>query len=137
MSYFLMAYRRYADFKGRSSRSEYWYFLLFYLIIFIILYSCVGKTAVDILLLGKSLNEAFLGGIGFFIVLILLIIFVLVSLIPSISITIRRLHDVGRSGWLYLIIFIPLVGWIASLILGFIDSEEGDNEYGANPKRIG
>jgi uncharacterized membrane protein YhaH (DUF805 family) len=132
-----MAYRRYADFKGRSSRSEYWYFLLFYLIIFIILYSCVGKTAVDILLLGKSLNEAFLGGIGFFIVLILLIIFVLVSLIPSISITIRRLHDVGRSGWLYLIIFIPLVGWIASLILGFIDSEEGDNEYGANPKRIG
>jgi uncharacterized membrane protein YhaH (DUF805 family) len=89
------------------------------------------------LLLGKSLNEAFLGGIGFFIVLILLIIFVLVSLIPSISITIRRLHDVGRSGWLYLIIFIPLVGWIASLILGFIDSEEGDNEYGANPKRIG
>ena len=54
--------------------------------------------------------------------------------LPSLSVVVRRLHDVGKSGWFYLIIFIPLVGFIWMLVLLVSDGNKGENKYGADPK---
>ena len=55
-------------------------------------------------------------------------------LIPGITLGIRRLHDISKSGWSYLVILVPLVGWIILLIWFCRDSDPGDNQYGSNPK---
>jgi len=57
-------------------------------------------------------------------------------LIPGLAVSVRRLHDIGKSGWMLLIVFIPLVGWIWLLVLMVTDSEPGENQYGPNPKGI-
>jgi len=113
MEYFTDAYKKYADFSGRATRTQYWMFILFYMIIYIVL------ASVDAFLLG---GMPVLSGI-----------FGLVSIIPSLSIAVRRLHDTGRSGWWLLLSLIPLIGAIVILIFLVMDSE-GDNQYGANPK---
>jgi uncharacterized membrane protein YhaH (DUF805 family) len=121
MNYFLDVMKiKYAQFEGRATRSEYWYFVLFYIIGALI----VGLL--DGVMSGLTGGNA--GGIG-----ILSLLYFLGTLVPSIAVGIRRLHDTGRSGWWYLIALIP----IASLVLlAFftIDSQEGENKYGANPK---
>lgn len=61
----------------------------------------------------------------------------LAVLIPGLAVTVRRLHDVGKSGWFFFIILIPLVGVIWLLVLFFTDSQYGPNKYGPNPKGIG
>ncbi|MDD1793107.1 DUF805 domain-containing protein [Enterovibrio sp. ZSDZ42] len=113
MSYFLLALKNFAVFSGRARRKEYWMFILFYLIF------SIALTIVD-----QILGSVFLS-----------LIFSLVLLIPSISLTARRLHDTGRSGWWQLIVLIPLVGAIVMLVFLVQDSHE-DNIYGANPKGI-
>ncbi|WP_394210329.1 DUF805 domain-containing protein [Enterovibrio calviensis] len=111
MNYFLLALKNFAVFSGRARRKEYWMFILFYLIFSIVL------TIVD-----QILGSAFLS-----------LIFSLALLVPSISLTARRLHDTGRSGWWQLIALIPLVGAIVMIVFLVQDSKE-DNEYGVNPK---
>jgi uncharacterized membrane protein YhaH (DUF805 family) len=106
MKWFLMALKKYADFNGRSRRSEYWFFQLFFMIIYIVLILLTTQV--------PALS-------------ILLIIFILGILVPSIAVTIRRMHDVGKSGWYCLI---P----IYSLILAFTEGDKGTNEYGPDPK---
>ncbi|AIY06200.1 hypothetical protein Plano_2235 [Planococcus sp. PAMC 21323] len=64
-------------------------------------------------------------------------IFTLIILIPSLSVTIRRLHDIGRTGWWVLLSFIPILGWIVLFIFTLLDSEAGSNKYGSNPKEFG
>lgn len=61
-------------------------------------------------------------------------LYALAVFIPSLAVVVRRLHDIGKSGWMYLIIFIPLIGAIWILVLLLKDSELGDNKYGPNPK---
>lgn len=102
-------FSRYADFKGRSRRSEYWWVMLFNVIVSVVL-----------VLLPDSL--AFLSSL-----------WSLAILVPSLAICIRRLHDVGKSGWWYLFILIPLVGGIILLVQFCKDSTE-DNQWGPNPK---
>lgn len=102
-------FSRYADFKGRSRRSEYWWVMLFSVIVSVVL-----------VLLPDSL--AFLSSL-----------WSLAILVPSLAICIRRLHDVGKSGWWYLFILIPLVGGIILLVQFCKDSTE-DNQWGPNPK---
>ncbi|MFI3141080.1 MAG: DUF805 domain-containing protein [Clostridia bacterium] len=70
------------------------------------------------------------------IAMIILTVFSLVNFIPSLAIVVRRLHDSGKSGWFYLICFIPYVGGIILLVLMCLDSEPGSNQYGANPKGV-
>jgi uncharacterized membrane protein YhaH (DUF805 family) len=106
MKWFLMALKKYADFNGRSRRSEYWYFTLFFMVIYIVLFLLTMQV------------PAF----G-----ILTLIFALGMIVPSIAVAIRRMHDVGKSGWYCLI---P----IYSLILAFTEGDAGTNEYGPNPK---
>lgn len=57
-------------------------------------------------------------------------------LIPSIAICVRRLHDIGKSGWWYLLGLVPIVGWIILIIWFIRDSQPGDNQWGPNPKGI-
>ena len=62
------------------------------------------------------------------------LIYTLAVLIPTIAVTVRRLHDTDRSGWWFLIIFLPLIGAIAFLVFMCLDGTQGDNQYGPNPK---
>jgi uncharacterized membrane protein YhaH (DUF805 family) len=101
MLYYFAAIRRYFDFKGRSRRSEFFYFV------------CSNAIIIFILLL-TELNVLFYAYYAF-------------SLIPALSVSVRRMHDVGKSGWYYLI---P----IYNIILAFTSGEKGPNRFGEDPK---
>lgn len=111
MEYFIDAFKNYADFSGRSRRKEYWMFVLIYSIIYIAL------AVID-----DVLNTVWLATI-----------FILIVIIPSISITTRRLHDTGRTGWWQLIYLVPLIGLIIMTVFLCQDSHD-ENEYGISPK---
>lgn len=114
---------RYADFSGRASRSEYWYFVLFSMLSFFALMmvsmplSFIGSSDFPIL----SIGVLGLFGLGIF--------------IPSIAVTIRRLHDVGHSGWWYLLSLIPLLS-IVIFIFTLLESQAGKNKWGPNPWEV-
>jgi len=121
MNWYLKVLKQYADFNGRARRKEYWMFTLFSIIFYIvamILDNIVG-TAID--------------GVGYGLFYIL---YALAILIPSLAVSVRRLHDVGKSGWMILISLIPLIGAIWLLVLMVTDSNPGENEYGPNPKDV-
>jgi uncharacterized membrane protein YhaH (DUF805 family) len=112
MSWFIEALKKYAVFSGRARRSEYWYFFLFYTILYAV----------------------FLG-VGIAIkVPALVAIVALGLLLPAWGVSVRRLHDTGKSGWMILLGIIPLVGAIILLVFYCSDSEQGENKYGPNPK---
>lgn len=119
MSWFLLALKKYATFSGRSQRSEYWYFFLFYLLIVLAL-GLVDSA------LGTFVEEEGLG--------LLSGVFVLGMLIPSIAVGVRRLHDIGRSGWWLFISLVPIIGTIVLVVFAVRDSQPGANAYGPNPK---
>ena len=135
MKWFLTALGKYADFSGRAGRSEYWYYLLFAniifpfgLVLFIALFEFVG-------LLGGS-NRSLVVSASQWLLVTMSGMYGLVMLLPGIAVTVRRLHDIGASGWWYLVIFIPFAG-IALLVMLTVDSEAGPNKYGPNPKDAG
>lgn len=119
MSWFVEALKKYAVFGGRSRRREYWFFVLFSSII------ALALSAVDGLI-GTFSSSA---GIG-----LLSGIFSLAILVPSIAVIVRRLHDTDRSGWWFLISFVPLIGTIVLIVFAIQDSTPGSNRYGPNPK---
>ncbi len=119
VNWYLKVLRQYADFSGRARRKEYWMFVLMNFIAGIIL------SVVDSML-GVAVGEGTIG--------VLSLIYTLALIIPSIAVSVRRLHDSGRSGWWLLICFVPLLGTIALIVFYCMDSEEGDNQYGPNPK---
>ena len=129
MSWFLLALQKYAVFQGRSRRKEYWYFVLFYFIVSIIL------TVVDLTLFGTSTPDPY--GYSVQGPSILSGIFYLAVLIPSLAVSVRRLHDSDRSGWWVLIGFIPLIGFIVLIVFMCTDSTPGPNRFGPNPKEEG
>lgn len=112
-------FSNYANFNGRARRREYWYFVLFTLICNIAL-SIVGALFAD-----THFAWIGTGASG---------LFSLAMLIPTLAVSWRRLHDIGRSGAWYFIVLIPLVGSILLLIWVCTDSQPGDNMYGPNPK---
>lgn len=119
--------QKYADFNGRSTRSEYWYFVLAVMLIFLLLAAVVGGLAYTSGMGNDGMS------IGFMILLGLLGIFYLAIIIPSISVSVRRLHDTGKSGWWYLINFVPYVGALVFIVFMCMDSQPGTNQYGPNP----
>jgi uncharacterized membrane protein YhaH (DUF805 family) len=68
---------------------------------------------------------------------VLICVFSLINIIPALSVTVRRLHDIGKSGWWYLICFVPLIGGLILFVFTVLDSEPDRNEYGPNPKVTG
>jgi uncharacterized membrane protein YhaH (DUF805 family) len=121
MNWYLDVLRKYAEFGGRAKRKEYWMFILFNAIFFLIL------MFIDRMLGTFSVE----GGIG-----LLSGLYLLAVLIPSIAVTVRRLHDTGRSGWWILIELIPFVGPIILLVFLLQDSTPGYNQHGPNPKGV-
>jgi uncharacterized membrane protein YhaH (DUF805 family) len=119
LSWYLEALKKYAVFGGRSRRREYWYFVLFNIIVGIVL------GWIDALLgtRGSYAGAGLLSGI-----------YGLAVLIPTLAVTVRRLHDIDRTGWWILIGLVPLIGGIVLLVFALLDGTPGDNRYGPNPK---
>ncbi|MBV6685140.1 DUF805 domain-containing protein [Rossellomorea marisflavi] len=122
MSWFLKGMKQYADFSGRARRQEFWMYMLFYSIFGIILY---GVAVIGMAMQSEGI---ILLGMGIY------ILYALALLLPTLAITVRRLHDTGRSGFWYFIGFVPLVGGIILLVFCCLDSENGNNQWGSNPK---
>ena len=113
MNWYLEVLKKYAVFSGRARRQEYWMFVLFNFIIAIVL----------------GIIEGIIGIPG-----ILSTLYMLAVLLPSIAVSVRRLHDTDRTGWWLLIGFVPVIGFIVLLIFMVMDSTAGENQYGPNPK---
>lgn len=132
MNWIFKCFRQYADFTGRSRRAEYWNFFTFQIIGSFILGIPYFKAVMD---LSSSLGSDSSPSAVPFMAMAPLIIFGLAILVPSIAVTVRRLHDTGRSGWWYLLGLIPYAG-IALYVLCAFDSEAGQNKWGPNPKTV-
>lgn len=114
MKEFITVLEKYTEFSGRARRKEFWMFTLFNTI-FTILFYLIGIWS----------------GIG-----LLSFIYGFVMLVPSIAVTVRRLHDINRNGWYILILLIPYLGWIGLIILNIMPGTIGDNKYGPDPKAV-
>ncbi len=112
----------YANFKGRARRAEYWYFTLGNFIVMFVFYiigfAGIGMDSTALMVLGFGVYG----------------ITALATLVPSLAVGIRRLHDINKSGWYYLIGLIPLVGGIILLVWFFTDGNRFTNDYGEDPK---
>ena len=113
MEWYLKVLKNYVGFSGRASRKEYWMFVLYNVIALVIL-SVVDKA------------------LGIYPVLYGL--YSLAVLLPSLAVSIRRLHDTGKSGAWILLALIPFVGAIILIVFMCTDSQSNDNQYGPNPK---
>jgi len=122
MDWFIKCLKKYADFNGRARRKEYWMFFLFY-VIFAFVLSLIDNF------IGWGFAEGTFG--------ILYLIFALGTFLPYLAVLVRRLHDIGRSGWWYFIILIPIAGVIWLIVLLATDGEPGENQYGPNLKEVG
>jgi uncharacterized membrane protein YhaH (DUF805 family) len=127
MNWYIDVLKKYAVFSGRARRKEYWMFFLFNFIIAVVIGIFSGiATAYDAN--SNTSIAPIITGISY--------LYSLAVLLPSLGVVIRRLHDLGKSGWWYFIAFIPLVGGIWLLVLMCTDGQVGVNQYGPNPKEV-
>lgn len=119
-----VVFENYANFNGRARRAEYWYFALANVVILIPFY-ILGFA-------GAAMESTLLSGLGFGVYFLA----ALALFVPSLAVGVRRLHDIGKSGWLYLLAFVPLVN-IILLVWFFTDGNRFTNEYGEDPKNPG
>ena len=117
-----VVFENYANFNGRARRSEYWYFALMNFIVLIVA-AILDST------LGLNFSPLPYG--------YLYLVVALATFIPGLAVAVRRLHDVGKSGWFYFIALIPLIGAIWLLVLFFTEGNQGENQYGPDPKTDG
>ncbi len=119
MHWYIQALKRFADFKGRSRRKEYWMFALFNVIFSIL------TTLID----NAFGTDSFVYYLGVFSLLYGLFVF-----IPFLAVSVRRLHDTGKTGWMLLIAIIPIIGALWLLVLFATEGTRGTNMYGPDPK---
>jgi uncharacterized membrane protein YhaH (DUF805 family) len=105
---------KYADFSGRARRSEYWYFFLFGALVNIVVSIFAGAIHLSFLSYLVSLA----------------------LIVPSVAVGVRRLHDIGKSGWWLLISLVPLVGPIVLIVFLATDTNPSGDQYGPSPKAI-
>lgn len=122
MFWYLEVLQKYAVFEGRARRKEYWMFQLINVVILTVLCAVIIPPLVTH---SQSFLPLFLG--------VFLCVYVLATIIPSLAVSVRRLHDVNFSGWWVLIGFVP-AGGVILLIFHVLDSTPGPNQYGPNPK---
>ncbi len=127
MSWYFYVLGKYAVFTGRARRKEYWMFLLFNMI-----FSVVAIVADNLF------GSTFIFGDDYYktstIYGWIYLIYILATFLPGISVFVRRMHDIGKSGWWFFIFFIPIIGWIWGMVLLCKDSNFGDNKYGSSQK---
>ena len=121
MNWYLKCWKQYADFSGRARRKEYWIFSLINYIIIFFLY------ILQIVMIESTLWLIFP---------IIFFLYAVAVFLPGLAVNIRRLHDIGKSGWWYRIYLIPIIGAIWLTVLMCLDSEPGENQWGENPKEI-
>jgi uncharacterized membrane protein YhaH (DUF805 family) len=122
-------YSNYVNFRDRAPRSEYWWFVLFNVIVSVIIgivEAMLGLGSGMAQMGGGSMSASFAGGP-------LSIIWMLVNLLPGIGVGVRRLHDTDRSGWWLLIGLVPLVGAIVLLVFFCQKGTTGANRFGPDP----
>ena len=112
MNWFLKVLGQYADFSGRARRTEFWMFTLF---------NAIFGAIVGII--GGIIGTELIGSL-----------YGLALLIPTLAVSVRRLHDIGKSGWMILVGLIPLVGVIWLIVLYVQEGQHGSNQYGTDPK---
>ncbi len=111
----LVVLERYAKFDGRAGRAEFWWFALANFILYFVLGLLFQVSAIFV---------------------VVYIIAVLALIVPSIAVTVRRLHDTDKTGWLVLLAFIPFVGSIILIVLCAIAGDQGANQYGPVPEGV-
>lgn len=121
MSWYITAIKNYANFKGRARRKEYWMFILFNYLFGLACSLADGLLGLQIPLEGKALG-IFGAVYGLFV------------LIPSFSVSVRRLHDIDKSGWWLLLSLLPVIGWVWLLVYSTMGGTPCDNRFGADPK---
>jgi uncharacterized membrane protein YhaH (DUF805 family) len=119
VNWYLKVLKNYVGFEGRSTRTEYWMFVLFNFIF----------SAVITLLAALLVNYLELTLFVF-----LPYLYSIAVLLPSLAVSVRRLHDIGKSGWWILISLIPFIGSIILIVFYCQDSQTSENQYGTNPK---
>jgi uncharacterized membrane protein YhaH (DUF805 family) len=119
MSWYFKVLQNYFNFSGRARRKEYWMFFLFQ-IIFAIVAIIIDNV------LGLAIKDIGYGPVYG--------LYALATLIPGLAVTVRRLHDIGKSGWYFLLAFIPFIGGIILLVFAVTDGDVGANTYGPDPK---
>lgn len=119
MDWFLKVTQNYAGFSGRAQRKEFWMFGLFYAIFFVVLTFIDRTMQIYSQTLGVGLSSG---------------LFSLAMATPSLAVSARRLHDIGKSGIYNFILLIPIIGLIALIVLWSQDGKPGENKYGPNPK---
>jgi len=119
MDWYFAVLKNYAGFSGRARRKEYWLFFLFNLVV------VLGLSFVDVIsgLYSKELGAGLFGGA-----------YSLLVLVPSVAVSVRRLHDTNRSAWWLLLAVVPLVGPLALIVIYCLDGTPGGNDYGPDPK---
>ena len=118
---FVDVVKRYVDFNGRATRSEFWYFTLANAILGFILGIILGISG----LISPSLA---------YLLVLLIVLFFLALLLPSLSLTVRRLHDTNKSAWWLLLALVPIIGPLALLFFYCQDGTPGRNQFGPDPK---
>ncbi len=125
MRWFIKAItQNYANFSGRARRAEYWWFAIF-----------MNIAIFGLVFAGGLASDS--TGTPSPVFSIIQMIIALGLILPGLGVQVRRLHDIGKSGWFWLVTFIPCVGGLILLIWACKDSQLGDNQYGPNPKGIG
>ena len=123
MNWYIKVMKQYADFSGRARRKELWMFILFNMIFAVLAMVLDNLLGTTFELFGQSLGYGWL-----------YMVYCLAIFLPSLAVGVRRLHDIGKSGWSYLIGLIPLVGGIILLVWFCKDSQSSENKWGVNPK---
>lgn len=121
MAVYFETFEKASDFEGRSTRTEYF--------VFVLGSALLGLPMVFLDVILDMYSPYY--GMGPLTALFLVLIF-----LPSLSLHVRRLHDAGFSGWWYFIGLIPFIGWIAQLLIPLWEGTDGPNEYGADPRSV-
>jgi len=132
MNWYVKALRQYVDFAGRAQRREYWMFVLVNVVIVIVLSlidTLLGTGGWRAAAGGGSISAS--GTLG-----LLSGLYSLAVLLPSIAVAVRRLHDTDRSGWWFLLGFIPIIGGIVLLVFYVLEGTRGPNRFGPDPKAV-
>lgn len=145
LEWMIMPLKRYADFKGRSRRKEFWSFFLLNMIVIIVIYAIMIATGGGAAMMQSAMDNpgnpmavygSLFSGVG-----LLLVLWGLATIVPNIAVAVRRLHDRDMSGWWYLGIFIanfiPIINFvsgIAFLVLMLLPGTPGPNRFGPDPK---
>lgn len=116
----------YSNFSGRARRKEFWMWYLFYVIVLIVAVILDGVLGT-----GFELGYGVTSPYGW-----IYLIAALAHVIPGLAVSVRRLHDVGKSGWFMLIALVPIIGGIWLLVLACTDGDSSENAYGPSPKSV-